>query len=301
MAAERYRIGEFEFDAESGELRRDGAPPERLAPQPARLLALLAERGGGLVGRDEIREALWSGVEIDFDTGLHFCVRQVRAALGDTADAPRYVETLPRRGYRLKAPVAPVVPAGPALAGARRSATGILGAVGLLAAAVLALAAIAAIVGLLGGRGSGAPSAGPPRVGILPTVPPAGDARFAGAAPIADRVLDALEAEIAAGRLAVVGPTGTAPAFRPDRPLREVARELDVEHLVHVRFVPDAEPPFLLVELIRADDGAHVWVRRYDGRPDAASIGSEAAREIARRLDLNGIRTGGLAPEAAPD
>jgi DNA-binding winged helix-turn-helix (wHTH) protein len=100
--ADTVRFGEFEFDAGSGELRRhDGGEGQRLPPQPARLLQLLADRGGAIVTREEIRERLWPDTHVDFDASLHFCVRQLRTALGDSGTEPRYVQNVPRRGYRL--------------------------------------------------------------------------------------------------------------------------------------------------------------------------------------------------------
>src|SRR6266850_1878921 len=104
--ASRLHFGAFELDLATSELRRSGSVV-RLPPQPLKVLALLAGRPGELVTREELRAHLW-GEEtfVDFDRGLNFCVNQVRAALGDDADAPRFVETLPRRGYRFIAPVA---------------------------------------------------------------------------------------------------------------------------------------------------------------------------------------------------
>ncbi len=94
------RFGAFEFDVKNGELRKEGHLV-RLKPQPLKLLALLVSRAGDVVGRDHIQEALWGpGTFIDFEQGVNHCIRQIRRALGDDADHPRFVETLPRRGYR---------------------------------------------------------------------------------------------------------------------------------------------------------------------------------------------------------
>ena len=99
------RFGTFELDEEKAQLRRDGHPV-KLAPQPFRLLLLLAARPGELVTRDEIRQQIWGGdTFVDFEQGVNFCVKQVRAVLRDDADRPVYVETVPRRGYRFIAPV----------------------------------------------------------------------------------------------------------------------------------------------------------------------------------------------------
>ena len=99
------RFGPFELDLETEELRRDGARV-KLQPQPTRVLALLVARPGELVTREEIQRSVWNDdTFVDFEHGVNFCIREIRAALGDSAREPRYVETLPRRGYRFVATV----------------------------------------------------------------------------------------------------------------------------------------------------------------------------------------------------
>ena len=101
----RVHFGLFEFDPAAGTLAREGRPI-RIQPQPARVLGLLVERAGDVVTRDELRREVWGdGTFVDFERGLNFCIAQIRAALGDTAESPRYIETVPRRGYRFIAPV----------------------------------------------------------------------------------------------------------------------------------------------------------------------------------------------------
>jgi DNA-binding winged helix-turn-helix (wHTH) protein/TolB-like protein/Tfp pilus assembly protein PilF len=96
---------DFELRLDSGELLRDGSPVTTLQPQPARVLGLLASRSGEVVAREEIRQLIWGESFVDFDASLNFCVKQIRRALGDSATSPRYLETLPRRGYRFLRPV----------------------------------------------------------------------------------------------------------------------------------------------------------------------------------------------------
>ncbi len=99
------RFGTFELDPASGELRKDGVKV-RLSEQPFQILQLLLERPGTVVTRQEIRQRLWTpDTFVDFDVGLNSAIRKLREALGDSADCPRFVETLPRRGYRFIAPV----------------------------------------------------------------------------------------------------------------------------------------------------------------------------------------------------
>jgi TolB-like protein/tetratricopeptide (TPR) repeat protein len=94
------RFGVFELNTASGELRKAGRLV-RLRPQACRVLVILASRSGELVTRDELRDEIWGPNEfVDFEHGLNLCIRQIREALGEDADAPRYLQTLPRRGYR---------------------------------------------------------------------------------------------------------------------------------------------------------------------------------------------------------
>ncbi len=101
----KYQFGEFELDLDAMQLLQNGAPV-RLERRPLDLLILLVEQPGHLVGREEIITRLWpSRVVIDFDAGLNTLVRKLRTALGDSADAPQFVETVPGRGYRFIAEV----------------------------------------------------------------------------------------------------------------------------------------------------------------------------------------------------
>src|SRR5438034_4297250 len=105
------RFGDVEFDPLAGELRR-GMDTTRLEPQPARVLALLVERAGEVVTREELQQRVWSGdTFVDFERGLNYCIAQIRSALGDSASDPRFVETLPRRGYRFIAAIQGPAPA----------------------------------------------------------------------------------------------------------------------------------------------------------------------------------------------
>jgi DNA-binding winged helix-turn-helix (wHTH) protein len=96
-AAHTWRFGVFELDAQSGELRRSGTLI-KLREQPARILLLLLEHAGQMVTREQLRERLWpSDTFVDFDHSLNSAVMKLREALGDSADKPLYIETIPRR------------------------------------------------------------------------------------------------------------------------------------------------------------------------------------------------------------
>jgi TolB-like protein/Tfp pilus assembly protein PilF len=99
------RFDEFELNIQSGELRKRGKVL-RLQPQPTKVLSVLAVQAGKLVTRDELKHQIWDDATfVNFEEGLNFCIRSIRAILHDSADEPRFIETLPRRGYRFIAPV----------------------------------------------------------------------------------------------------------------------------------------------------------------------------------------------------
>jgi DNA-binding winged helix-turn-helix (wHTH) protein/Tol biopolymer transport system component len=157
--AARLCFGDFELDPRSATLLRGGRRV-RIQPQPLRVLTILVERAGDLVPREELRDAVWDQATfVEFDQGLNYCIRQIRAALGDDATRPIFIETVKKRGYQFVAPVERIVPDIPkesdraapeganeidasVVPAARRSwlrqATYVSGAVVLLAAAIVA-------------------------------------------------------------------------------------------------------------------------------------------------------------------
>src|SRR5215472_1159517 len=98
----RLNFDELTLDFATGELLRRGEPVP-LQPQPMRVLLLLAQRAGEIVPREELQAAVWgSDTHVDFDQGLNWCIRRIREALGDDVRQPRFIETVPRRGYRFR-------------------------------------------------------------------------------------------------------------------------------------------------------------------------------------------------------
>ena len=198
----RLRFEGFTFDPATGELHGPGGE-RRLQPQPAAVLALLASRRGELVSREEIRRAVWPDTAVEADEGINFCIRQVRAALGESAGRPRFVETLPKRGYRFLVPVEPVpaepVPdEAPAAAGRGRRI-----AVAAALAALLGLLALAVAVPYAPRAAAPAPL----RVVLLPLADP--DPGAAALASFNRALGEALVVELTAAggeRFAVVGP-----------------------------------------------------------------------------------------------
>jgi Tol biopolymer transport system component/DNA-binding winged helix-turn-helix (wHTH) protein len=130
-----FRFGSFVLDPGSGELRRNGTKL-KLQEQPFQVLLKLLEKPGNLVTREELQSALWSAdTFVDFDTGLNSAIKRLREALGDSADVPRFIETVPRRGYRFIAPINGKLPQ--TAAGGEQSASAISPA--RISVAVLAL------------------------------------------------------------------------------------------------------------------------------------------------------------------
>ncbi len=269
---DRFRFGEFEFDVSSGELHRSGGgDPECLPPQPARLLHLLADRAGAIVTRDEIRERLWADTHVDLDASLHFCVRQLRVALGDSGGEPRYVQNVPRRGYRLipedtrvnraQVAIAPSPTSTPAVNAVPWRWTRV--AIPLIVAAVGAFA--------LSQSGRTTP---PVRIAIMPFK-----------ASIAEWIVEDL-ANVAGNSVAVIGPTTTAAYSGSDADLRRLAADYRLDYIINGRDIAADDGPALLAELIRVSDGAHVWVRPYEDLTDGRGLGREISRHVARVLQL---------------
>src|SRR5215213_6046614 len=101
----KSRFGMFEFDERAFELCKSGRSLS-VRPQPLKLLSLLLARPGAVVSRDDLQRALWNGdTFVDFEQGVNHAIRELRVALGDDAESPRFIQTLPRRGYRFIAPV----------------------------------------------------------------------------------------------------------------------------------------------------------------------------------------------------
>ena len=271
----RYRFAKFELDAGTGELVAP-AGCRRLEPQPARVLALLVARAGELVTREEIQREVWPDTHVDFDQGLNYCIRQIRTALGEAADVPRFIETLPRRGYRFVAPVEVSGPSaategvdtaapGPRSTARRRMFFALVGLLGIAAAASWRVL-----------ENRPVPAAAPPpaiRIAILPF-------RGADRPPTAweEQLTEALVValtEQGGDRLAVVGPATTAPLARERLPQGELGRRLGADFVLSGGIRGDGESVF--AQLLCAPGGEHLWATTLPlGDPDAA--GQEIAR-----------------------
>jgi DNA-binding winged helix-turn-helix (wHTH) protein/TolB-like protein len=304
-----YAFGIFEFDTETGELRRSGRSVA-LEPQPARALALLVSRAGDVVLREQLAAHVWgSGTHVDFNRGLAYCVSEIRRALGDSADNPRFVQTLPKRGFRFIAPVQST--AGPSIATvgtppgsdlASTSATPVASE----SESSLSLtpepsqlrwrhAAVAASIGFvlaigiwaLGGRGT--PSR--PVIAVSVFDNETGESRYdLPVRALSDAVVDRLT-KLGPDRIGVVGNLAALRMPRNERDLKKIAEETGAGFVILAQFQRTGQDWLLLIHLIRLDDGTHVWTHRIP-RPaedPLAGLDEEAARSVeaaARRFVL---------------
>jgi len=280
-----YAFGTFRFDTESATLMRS----DRLVPlerQPARALALLLARAGQVVTRDELRAHLWGEeTHVDFDRGLAYCVSQLRSALGDSADSPRFIQTLPRRGYTFIAPVRVDGAAAGAPAGASADPAARPARISNWISAA-AIAGVALVVGAAGAlmiaRDRPPPPPRRPIVAVSVFENETGNAAHDRAvAALSDAIVERLTA-IGPAQIGVDGNAAILRRPRDARDWRAVARDTGAVYLVSGQLQTRAGALSLLMYLIRLDDGTHVWVQRIARPPEDRldTLDGDAAAEI---------------------
>jgi DNA-binding winged helix-turn-helix (wHTH) protein/TolB-like protein len=298
-----YRFGVFAFDDRRAVLTRSDRPVA-LEPQPARALALLLSRAGGLVTREELRAHLWGGdTHVDFDRGLAYCVGQLRTALGDSADSPRYIQTFPRRGFTFIAPLAAedrdrspfavrrssfnTADAVAATTNGEPRTTNVANGRSGFGALLLASVAVFLIVAG-GGWWAVSRTRGPERpiVAVAVFDNETGDAsRERAVATIADAVVERLTA-LGPSRIGVNGNSKVLRNPRADRDPRTVARETHASFLVAGHLQTRNGRLSLLMHIIRLDDGTHVWVERISRPPEDGleSLDEDVAAQIEKAV-----------------
>jgi len=282
MGSERFRFGLFEFDAASLGLRREGAVV-RLQSQPAQVLSCLIQRAGQVVSREELCKAVW-GKEtfVDFERGLNFCVAQVRSALGDESTTPRYIRTIPKRGYQFIAPVERIPERSDteervALTSAARRFSSrsivVVSAVGLIV-----VIALTAGYWLRSARGSRRP----PTLAVVrfdnETSDP-GMTRFSDG--LTDTVVEQLTS-MSRDRYAVIGNAAILRQPREHRDLSAISTSVHAAYEVLGQVQSSGSQIRILAHLIRMPDQTHLWVVRMDRTvADPLSVESEVAQKIA--------------------
>jgi TolB-like protein/DNA-binding winged helix-turn-helix (wHTH) protein/Tfp pilus assembly protein PilF len=309
-----YRFGLFEVDARTGELHKQGLRL-RVRGRPVDILLILLERPGEVVTRDELRQRLWQAdTFVDFDHGLHSAVNRLREALGDSADNPRFIETLPRRGYRFIAPVTPIA-APPAVATAADPPTRPLAApepptasaVDLpvapalrevtvsqrpltkrpFALGVVATLVVLAVVLLWTGRRAASPPADRMTIAVLPFVNLSGD-------PDQDYLSDGFTEDLIAelgtivpDRLSVIGRTTSTLYKGARKSIGEIGRELGVMYLLDGSVRRSGSRVRVTAQLVETRGMTSLWTDSYERDVgDVLSVQADVARQIARSLAL---------------
>jgi TolB-like protein/DNA-binding winged helix-turn-helix (wHTH) protein len=278
-----YHFGRFIADAHTGELTEAGIR-KPLRDQSFQLLLALLERPQTLITREELAGRLWpAGTFVDFDRGLNKVVNHLREALGDSADHPRFVETLPRRGYRFIAPVtAGEIESDPPAPSPPR--THRRGTIAVLAAAAVA-AALAA--GAIAWRWA-SPRGTPARIAAIAVIPldnlsPDADEQY-----FADGLTDALITDLAkAGSVRVTSRTSTIQYRGTKKTIKEIGRELNVDAVVEGTVTHAAGRVRVTAQLIQVSTDMHLWAKAYERDVrEILALQRALATDIARQIDI---------------
>jgi TolB-like protein/DNA-binding winged helix-turn-helix (wHTH) protein/Tfp pilus assembly protein PilF len=274
------RFGVFEVDLRAGELRKHGLKI-KLQEQPFQVLAILLERPGELVTREEIQEKIWGNETfVDFEHGLATAIKKLRQALGDSADNPRFVETLPRRGYRFIAPVE----------GVQQPSRARVEALYLWVAGAGLAATLAVLVGLnVGGlrdRIMGTtPAPKIESIAVLPLENLSGDPEQE---YFADGMTDALITDLGRIRtLRVISRSSVMQYKGKPTPAPQVAQALNVDAVVEGTVQRSGERVRITAQLIDARNDRHLWARSYERElRDTLDLQSELSRAIADEIQV---------------
>ena len=282
------RFGVFEADLRAGELRKNGLRV-RLQEQPFQVLALLLEHPGEVVTREELQKRLWpADTFVDFDHGLNKAINKLREALGDSAESPRFVETVARRGYRFladvkgdeAAPVRDPEPAGPIASPRPRLPAGAW-KISLLGLLVL-MVSLATWKFLSASR----PSHVIRSLAVLPLESLSSDASQD---YFADGMTDELITDLGQiSALRVISRTSVMAYKHAHKPLSQIARELNVDAVVEGTVLRSGDRVRITAQLIDAAADAHLWSRSYEGEVrDTLALQSQVAGAIADQIRIN--------------
>ena len=280
-------FGSFELDLQSGELRKEGLRI-RLADQPLGVLRLLLENPGKLVSREELQQHLWpAGTFVDFEHSLNAAVKRLREALGDSAENPRFIETLPRHGYRFIAPVDGLArPSAEPASAARSEASpqqkrlrwAVL--VGLLFIGVASYP-----VGKWGWQQWRHSDATIRAIAVLPLENLSGDPNQE---YFSDGMTEALITELGHIRSVRVISRQSAMHFKgTTKTVPQIAEELRVDALLEGSVLRDGDTVRVSAQLIRAMPEQHLWARSYErDLGDVLRLQDDLAKAIAREIEV---------------
>jgi TolB-like protein/DNA-binding winged helix-turn-helix (wHTH) protein/Flp pilus assembly protein TadD len=307
--AKLYRFGPFELRARTRELYKSGIKL-KLRPQPFRVLEVLLDRRGDVVTRDELHELLWKAETfVDFEQGLNTAVKELRASLSDSADAPRYVETVPRVGYRIIVPIDtlpveepnelsidPKAPATEVLSVAA-PADGSLhrGREPLPWSPIAGVAGILLLITVVTGaswwwshkRLAAEPPRGTMMLAVLPFENLTGDA---GQEYFSDGLTEEMISQLSdlnRERLGVIARTSVMHYKHTQTPLNQIGHELGVQYVLEGSVRRDANTVRVSAQLIQVKDQRHLWSRQYDRQLSGLlEVQQEIAQEIADEIQL---------------
>jgi TolB-like protein/DNA-binding winged helix-turn-helix (wHTH) protein/Flp pilus assembly protein TadD len=282
------RFGTYEVSLQSGEVRKAGVRI-RVQQQPMKLLEILLEHPGEVVTREELRSRVWHDESFgDFDQAVNIAIGKLRSALGDSAENPRYIETLPRRGYRFIAEVAvvdtarPVTPVNEKPSGDKRLGLPLGWKIAGLTLVVVVLVVLATWMVY--------PRRGPsPEIRSLAVLPLESLSVDASQDYFADGMTDELITDLSQiSALRVISRTSVMPYKRVRRPLPEIARELNVDAVVEGTVLRSGNRVRITAQLIQVPAERHLWAQSYEGDVrDALTLQSQVAQTIADQIRVN--------------
>jgi len=279
-----FHFGIFQLDLKAGELHKAGVKV-KLQDQPFRVLALLVSRAGQVVTREELRQSVWSGnVYVDFDQGLNNAIKKVREALGDSADSPRFVETVARHGYRFitAASAAPARIAQPQSRFALRT-----GRIGIL---ISSAAVVLVAVGYWAWHGSAVPAGPTSERVVLAVLPFENLSRDPDQEFFSDGLTEEMIAQLGKlnpEQLTVVTRASVAKYKRTSLSVAQIGTELHADYVLQgsVRRAPDRVR--ITVHLIRVPEQTDRWSDSYDRElKDMLTLQDSVARTVANQIHV---------------
>ncbi len=277
------QFGVYEVDLRAGELRKQGLRV-KLQEKPFQVLALLLERPGEVVTREELQKKLWPGdTFVDFDHSMNTAVNKLREALGDSAESPRFIETLPKRGNRFIAPVQQAGQSAPAVASRARQRPATVGVV----AALVVVLGLAAYLGWTRWGRRATPPEGRIMLVVLPFHNVSGDAEQ-------EYFTDGLTEEMISQlgrlqpeRLRVIASTSAMHYKKSNKRVDEIGRELGVDYVLEGSVRRGGERVRITAQLVQVSDQTEVWSESYESSEgDVLVLQSEVARAIAQQIQL---------------
>ena len=279
--ANLLKFGIFEVDLKNRELRKAGIK-QKLAGQPFQVLRALIEKSGQVVTREELRDLLWSGnTFVDYDLALKKAVNRLRDVLGDSADSPRFIETIPRQGYRFLAQVQAIESPHASYAVETRAHWKL--AVGLTCAI-----ATAVLLGLNANklRTRIFANSRSPEIQSIAVLPLQNLSPDSAQDYFSDGMTDALITDLAQiGSLKVISRTSSMQYKQTKKSLPEVARELNVDGIVEGTVQRSGDHVRITAQLVQGPSDKHLWANSYERNvSDVFALEREVAGDIARQV-----------------